>query len=173
MPSFMETEIKEAVHFSAALDEQINGLFGHYPPAQRKSALLPALHFAQAEYGWLSSQVMDQVALRLNLKPIEVYEVASFYTMFHLKPVGKHVLEVCRTGPCCLGGAEELIAYIESKLGIGVGETSADGLFTLKTVECLASCGSAPVLQIGPDYTYHEHLDKEKIDELIEKLAKK
>ncbi len=169
----MEIEIKERVQFSAALNEKINSLFEHYPSEQKKSALLPALHFAQAEYGWLSSQVMDEVAALLNLKPIEVYEVASFYTMFHLKPVGKHVLEVCRTGPCCLGGAEELITYIETKLGIHVGETSADGLFTLKTVECLASCGSAPVLQIGPDYTYHEHLDKQKIDQLIEKLASK
>lgn len=169
----MEIEIKERVQFSAALNEKIDSLFEHYPEEQRKSALLPALHFAQAEYGWLSSQVMDEVAALLNIKPIEVYEVASFYTMFHLKPVGKHVLEVCRTGPCCLGGAEELITYIETKLGIHVGETSADGLFTLKTVECLASCGSAPVLQIGPDYTYHEHLDKDKIDQLIEKLASK
>lgn len=169
----MDIEIKEPVNFSAALNESIIALFEHYPAEQRKSALLPALHAAQAEYGWLPSQVMDQVAALLNIKPIEVYEVASFYTMFHLKPVGKYVLEVCRTGPCCLGGAEELITYIESKLGIGIGETSADGLFTLKTVECLASCGSAPVLQIGPDYTYHEHLNKEKIDQLIEKLANK
>ncbi len=169
----MEIEIKEHVRFSVALNEKINSLFEHYPSEHKKSALLPALHFAQAEYGWLSSQVMDEVADLLNIKPIEVYEVASFYTMFHLKPVGKHVLEICRTGPCCLGGAEELITYIENKLGIHVGETSADGLFTLKTVECLASCGSAPVLQIGPDYTYHEHLDKEKIDQLIEKLASK
>lgn len=169
----MEIEIKEAVQFSAELVDKINSLFAHYPAEQKKSALLPALHFAQAEYGWLSSQVMDEVAALLSIKPIEVYEVASFYTMFHLKPVGKHVLEVCRTGPCCLGGAEDLIKYIETKLGISVGETSADGLFTLKTVECLASCGSAPVLQIGPDYTYHEHLDIEKIDQLIEKLASK
>ncbi len=169
----MDIEIKESLTFPASLNEHIKELFDHYPAAQRKSALLPALHAAQAEYGWLSAHSMDQVAALLNLKPIEVYEVASFYTMYHLKPVGAHVLEVCRTGPCCLAGAEELITYIENKLHIKVGETTADGNFTLKTVECLASCGSAPVLQIGPLYTYHEHLDKDKIDQLIEKLANK
>jgi NADH-quinone oxidoreductase subunit E len=167
----MENPIE--ITFSDSLIQKIQELKTHYPQGREKSALLPALHFVQAEYGWLSSGSMDQVAKLLDIKPIEVYEVATFYTMFHLKPVGKYVLEVCRTSPCCLNGAEELISHLQSKLNIQVGETSADGLFTLKTVECLAACGMAPVLQIGPEYTYYEHLNPEKADSLIAELSQK
>ena len=113
-----------------------------------------------------SREVMDYVAELLSIEPIEVYEVASFYTMFNLQPVGKHLLEVCQTGPCMLNGSETIIAYIYEKLGIRPGETSSDGLFTLKTVECLGACGYAPLLQLGEHY--REHLTKEKIDALIE-----
>src|SRR5436190_8966251 len=123
----------------------IQRIIKRYPEGKQKSAILPVLHLAQAEFnGWLSSDVMDYVAELLNIAPIEVYEVASFYSMFNLKPVGKCVIEVCRTGPCWLLGAEDLVKYMEKKLSIRVGETTADGMFTLKTVECLASCGTAP-----------------------------
>lgn len=140
-----------------------------YPEGKQKSALLPLLHLAQAEFGgWLSPQTMDYVASILSIKPIEVYEVASFYTMYNLKPVGKCLIEVCRTGPCMLRGANDIVEHIENKLGITEGETTADGMFTLKTTECLGSCGTAPMLQCGADY--YENLTNEKVDELLDKL---
>jgi len=151
---------------------EIADIISRYPADRKKSALLPLLHIAQEENGWLPVDVMDEVAEILDIKPIEVYEVASFYTMFHLKPIGKYVLEVCRTGPCCNVGAEELIHYLEDKLGVAVGETTADGLFTIKPVECLAACGTGPVLQIGPEYHYHENLTREKLDQLIDELRR-
>jgi NADH-quinone oxidoreductase subunit E len=109
---------------------------------------------------------MDKVAEILNIQPIEVYEVATFYTMFHLEPVGKYVFEVCRTGPCMLVGSDDLIDYIGKKLNIQVGETSNDGMFTLKTAECLGACGYGPMLQCR--HKNHEFLTKEKVDQLIE-----
>ncbi|HNJ94095.1 MAG TPA: NAD(P)H-dependent oxidoreductase subunit E [Ferruginibacter sp.] len=138
----------------------------HYPPGKHKSALLGVLHLAQEEFGgWLDVPVMDYVAGLLKIEPIEVYEVASFYSMYNLKPVGKYLFEVCQTGPCMLNGSDDIIAYIKEKLGIGVGETTADGLFTLKTVECLGACGYAPMMQQAKHY--REHLTKEKVDAII------
>src|SRR6476659_1199076 len=101
-----------------------------------------------------------------RIKPDEVYDVATFYSMYNLKPVGKYIFEVCQTGPCMLNGSDNIITYIKEKLGIGVGETTSDGLFTLKTVECLGACGYAPMMQLGK--TYREHLTKEKVDSIIE-----
>jgi len=140
-----------------------------YPEGKHKSALLPVLHLAQAEFdGWLSTEVMDYVAILLDIKPIEVYEVASFYSMYNLKPVGKCLIEVCRTSSCWLRGANEIVAHIENKLGIKEGETTPDGLFTLKTVECLGSCGTAPMLMCGAQF--HENLTTEKVDNLLSSL---
>jgi NADH-quinone oxidoreductase subunit E len=137
-----------------------------YPEGKKKSALLPLLHLAQAELGgWLSVDVQDYIASILNIKPIEVYEVATFYSQYFTKPTGKYVMEVCRTSPCELRGSMEIVTYIENKLGIKDGETTPDGMFTLKTVECLAACGNAPVMQLGLDYK--ENLTEEKIDEII------
>jgi NADH-quinone oxidoreductase subunit E len=134
--------------------------------------LLPVLHLAQSEFdGWLSTDVMDYVASVLNIKPIEVYEVASFYSMYNLEPVGKCLIEVCQTGPCWLRGSDDIVEHLEKKLGIKVGETTSDGMFTLKTVECLGSCGTAPMLQCGADY--HENLTNEKVDTLLDTLKKK
>lgn len=142
-----------------------------YPEGKSKSALIPVLHLAQeSNGGWLSSEAMDYVAGLLNLKPIEVYEVATFYSMYNLKPVGKYVFEVCHTGPCMLRGSDDIIAYIKEKLSIGVGETTADGLFTLKTVECLGACGYAPMMQLGK--FYKEHLTRERVDGIIEDCRK-
>jgi NADH-quinone oxidoreductase subunit E len=158
---------KNDVVFSDDAQSLIRKIIRRYPEGKQKSAILPVLHIAQAEFeGWLSVPVMDKVAEILNIQPIEVYEVASFYTMFNLKPVGKCVIEVCRTGPCWLMGAEDIVKYIERKLNIREGQTSADGMFTLKTVECLASCGSAPMMQVGEKY--HEHLSCEKVDEILD-----
>ena len=145
---------------------RVNEIVARYPEGKQKSALIPVLHLAQTEFGgWLDVPVMDYVASLLQLEPIEVYEVASFYSMFNLKPVGKHVFEVCQTGPCMLNGSDDIIDYIKEKLDIGVGETTTDGLFTLKTVECLGACGYAPMMQYGK--TYREHLTKEKVDAII------
>lgn len=157
--------------FSKESLEIIEKMVARYPEGKHKSALIPVLHIAQAEFGgWLSTETMDYVASVLQLKPIEVYEVASFYSMFNLKPVGKCVLEVCHTGPCAINGGEALVEYLSKKLNIKVGETTADGMFTLKAVECLGSCGTAPMLQCGANY--FENLTNEKTDELIEKLKK-
>lgn len=159
------------VQFSEEAMAEIRRYISHYPPDRKKSALLPVLHIAQAEFGgWVSPAVQDKVAEILEIQPIEVYEVATFYTMFNLKPVGKHVLEVCRTGPCMLRGADQLIEHLENRLGCHVGENSADGMFTLKTVECLAACGFGPMLQIREKY--YENLDPEKTDQLLDDLRK-
>jgi NADH-quinone oxidoreductase subunit E len=158
------------VQFSDEKMAKVKEIIGRYPEGKQKSALMPILHLAQEEWGWLSVETMDYVAGLLSLEPIEVYEVATFYTMYNLKPVGKHVFEVCHTGPCMLRGSDDIISYIKEKLGIGVGETTADGLFTLKTAECLGACGYAPMMQHGK--YYREHLTKEKIDQIIEECRK-
>ena len=113
---------------------------------------------------------MDYVASILDIQPVEVYEVATFYTMFHLDPVGKHVIEYCRTGPCCTMGGEDVYDHLKQKLGIGSNETTKDGLFTLKEVECLAACGWGPCFQIREQF--YMHLNNQKIDEIIEDLSK-
>jgi NADH-quinone oxidoreductase subunit E len=155
------------IKFSEEAMKSAQTIISHYPEEKKKSALLPILHIAQAEFdGWLSPETMDYVASILKIEPIEVFEVASFYSMYNLRPVGKCVLEVCQTSSCWLMGAEDIIKYIEKKLHIKVGETTADGMFTLKTVECMGSCGTAPMLQCGA--SYHENLTFEKVDKLID-----
>jgi NADH-quinone oxidoreductase subunit E len=155
--------------FSDSALAECREIIARYPQGRTKSALIPILHIAQAgNGGWLSVNAMDAVAQLLGLQHIEVYEVASFYSMFHLHPVGRHVLEICRTSPCMLRGSDDLIAHAEKRLGIHVGETTKDGLFTLKAVECLGSCGTAPMLQCGA--RYHEDLTPEKFDALLEQL---
>ncbi len=146
---------------------KVNEIISRYPAGKQKSALLPVLHIAQDSFGgWLDVPVMDYVAALLHIEPIEVYEVASFYSMYNLNPVGKYMFEVCQTGPCMVNGCDGIIEYIKQKLNIKVGETTADGMFTLKTVECLGACGYAPLMQLGKNY--REHLTKEKVDEIIE-----
>jgi NADH-quinone oxidoreductase subunit E len=154
------------IQFSEKKLSQVNEIMQRYPAGKQKSAILPVLHLAQEEFGgWLSIEAMDYVASLLNILPIEVYEVATFYSMYNLKPVGKYVFEVCQTGPCMLNGSDQIIDYIKEKLNIKVGETTKDGLFTLKTVECLGACGYAPMMQMGKNY--REHLTKEKVDQII------
>ncbi|MCC6600840.1 MAG: NAD(P)H-dependent oxidoreductase subunit E, partial [Crocinitomicaceae bacterium] len=151
------------IQFSDEAMQVAQRIIRRYPEGKQKSALLPILHLAQAEFdGWLSVPVMDYVASLLQLQPIEVYEVATFYTMYNLKPVGKCVLEVCQTSSCWLMGAEDVVRHIEKTLKIKVGETTSDGMFTLKTVECLGSCVTAPMLQCGADF--YENLTLEKVD---------
>lgn len=158
-----------AIQFSQEKLDKVAEIIARYPEGKQKSALIPLLHLAQEEFGgWLDVPVMDYVASLLSINPIEVYEVATFYTMFNMKPVGKYVLEVCRTGPCMLCGSDQIIDHIKQKLGIKEGETTADGLFTLKPAECLGACGYAPMMQLGK--FYKEHLTIEKVDVLLDEL---
>ena len=160
------------IKFSDDKIKEVNRIISFYPDGKQKSAVIPVLHLAQEEFGgWLSVETMDYVASLLDLQPIEVYEVATFYSMYNLKPVGKYMFEVCQTGPCMLNGSDDIIKYIGEKLGIKPGETTADGMFTLKTVECLGACGYAPMMQLGKNY--REHLTKEKVDSIIEECRKR
>jgi len=157
--------------FSEEKLSKVSEIIARYPQGKQKSALIPVLHMAQDEFGgWLSADTMDYVASLLQLEPIEVYEVATFYSMYNLKPVGRYLFEVCQTGPCMVNGSDNIIEYIGKKLGIKPGETTADGLFTLKTVECLGACGYAPMMQLGKHY--REHLTNEKVDAIIEECRK-
>jgi NADH-quinone oxidoreductase subunit E len=159
---------KNITEFNHETLELIERIKLRYPEGKQKSALLPVLHIAQAENGgWLSAESMEYVASLLEIQPIEVYEVATFYSMFNLKPVGNCVIEVCQTGPCWLNGSDEILDHFEKRLGIKPGETTSDGRFTLKTVECLAACGNAPVIQVGTEY--HENMTVQKADELLGK----
>ncbi|TCD02832.1 NADH-quinone oxidoreductase subunit NuoE family protein [Pedobacter psychroterrae] len=169
----LKVEEQQPVTFSSALIEKCGEIVKRYPGGKHKSALLPILHEVQAELGWLSPDAMDKVASFLTIQPIEVYEVASFYSMYFLKPQGKFVLEVCRTGPCCLVGAEKLMDHLEQRLGVKEGVVTPDGLFSWRGVECLAACGYGPVLQIGPEYTFYENLNEQKVDQLIQDLRDK
>ncbi len=157
------------IQFSEEKLKKAQEIIARYPEGKQKSALIPLLHLAQEEFGgWLDVPVMDYVASLLHILPIEVYEVATFYTMFNMKPVGKYVLEVCQTGPCMLRGSDQIIDHIKNKLGIKAGETTADGLFTLKPAECLGACGYAPMMQLGKHFK--EHLTTEKVDTILDEL---
>lgn len=167
----LRVEDTQIVEFSSALISKFDEIVSRYPAGKQKSALLPLLHEVQAVEGWLSANAMDKIAHYLEIQPIEVYEVATFYSMYFMQPLGKYVLEVCRTGPCCLVGAEKIMDYIGNKLGVKEGEVTPDGLFSYRGVECLAACGYAPVLQIGPEYTFYENLSEQSVDKLIEDLT--
>lgn len=160
------------IRFSEKTLEKVNLILTHYPKGKQKSALLPLLHIAQEEFGGsLNVDIMDYVASFLGIEPIEVYEVATFYTQFYHAPVGKYVIEVCQTGPCAICGGEDIHQYLEEKLNIKNGETTVDGLFTLKTVECLGACGYAPAMQINTEF--YEFLNREKVDSILEELKNK
>lgn len=159
------------IAFSDEKRKEADAIMARYPEGKQKSALLPLLHLAQQEFGgWLDVPVMDYVASLLQIEPIEVYEVATFYSMYNLKPVGRYLFEVCQTGPCMINGSDNIVQYIGEKLRIKPGETTADGMFTLKTVECLGACGYAPMMQMGK--VYREHLTKEKVDQIIEECRR-
>lgn len=157
------------IQFSPATLERAKGIIARYPEGKQKSALIPLLHLAQDEFeGWLSAPVMDYVASLLDIQPIEVYEVASFYTMFNLKKRGNCLIEVCRTSSCWLMGAEDIMRHLEKRLGIKMGETTPDGMFTLRGVECLGACGYAPMFQVGDKF--YEFLTIEKVDALLDEF---
>ena len=159
----------ETTLLSAHVREQIDHWLKRYPADQKRSGVLQALRFAQeSNQGLLTTELMDAVAAYLGLAPIAVYEVASFYTMYNLKPVGKHIINVCTNISCMLSDSEKILHYFKEKLGIGLNETTPDGQFTLREVECLAACVGAPVAQIGKKY--YENLTPEKIDHILQEL---
>jgi NADH-quinone oxidoreductase subunit E len=149
--------------------ERAKAHIAKYPPGRQASAVLPLLWIAQEQSrGWLPRAAMDHVAEVLEMAPIRVYEVATFYTMFNLRPVGRYLLQACTTTPCWLRGSEQVVGACEKKLGIGVGGTTKDGLFTLIEVECLGACVNAPILQVNDDY--YEDLDGPLTETLLDAL---
>jgi NADH-quinone oxidoreductase subunit E len=148
---------------------KIDAWIAKYPPEQKQSAVMGALRIVQeANGGYLTTELMDAVAEYLEMAPIAVYEVATFYSMYELKPVGKHKICVCTNVSCMLCGSDDIVAHLKQKLNIGFGETTADNKFTLKEVECLGACGGAPMMQIGNKY--YENLTSEEIDEILSQL---
>lgn len=155
-----------SLKFSAESQSKIEEVLQHYPTKQ--AALLPVLWIAQEQFGWISEEVMGLIARQLELSPAHVYGVVTFYTLYHRTPVGRHHLQICRTLPCALMGSDEIFDHLKKKLQIGEDETTSDGRFTLSTVECLASCGTAPCIRLNE--AYHENLTPEKLDEILERL---
>lgn len=157
--------------FSAENLERVSKILAKYPPDRKLSAVIPLLDLAQRQAGgWLPKAAMDHVAETLEMAPIRVYEVATFYTMFNLKPVGEHLIQVCRTTPCWLRGADDLTNACRNKLGIDLKETTADGKFTLVEVECLGACVNAPMVQINDDF--YEDLDPARLEAILDALAR-
>jgi NADH-quinone oxidoreductase subunit E len=145
-------------------------IIAKYPPGRQQSAVLPLLDIAQRQAGnWVPRAAMDYIAGLLEIAPIRVYEVATFYTMFNLTPVGKYFVQICTTTPCWLRGSDDIVKACEHKLGIGLNETTPDGLFSLKEVECLGACVNAPMVQINDDY--YEDLDAASMTKLLEQFA--
>ncbi len=157
-----------ALEFSENAKKEIAAKIDQLP--DRRSALIPALYIAEREFRYISPEVMEYLAAELGLPVSEVRGVATFYTMFNKEPVGKYHIQVCQNLTCSLLGAESLISYLEKKLGIACGQTTADGKYSISRVECLGSCGTAPVMQINDDY--YENLTAEKIDEILAGLDK-
>ena len=162
--------MSEAFVFTKENTRVAAAIVAKYPPGRQQSAVLPLLDLAQRQNGnWLPRTAMDYVAAYLDMAPVRVYEVATFYTMFNLKPVGRHHVQVCTTTPCWLRGSDEILGACRKRLGIEPGETTADGLFTLAEVECLAACVNAPMAQIGEDY--YEDLDAGSMTRILDQLA--
>ncbi len=152
--------------FSDEILREVDAIVAKYPDP--KSALLPLLHLAQREQGWVSPEAQEWAAERLELSPAMVLGVTTFYTMYNTAPVGRHLLQLCRTLSCDLRGSQNIRAHLKEKLGIGPGETSSDQRFTLVEVECLGACGTAPAMMVGEDY--HENLTPERVDEILSSL---
>jgi NADH-quinone oxidoreductase E subunit len=155
-----------ALDFSPAAMKEFEAIIARYP--KKEAAMLPVLYLAQREFGHIGQEAIDYVAKLMGQSSARVYGVVSFYTMFNMKPIGRHHIQVCRTLPCALGGAEKVTAFLTQKLGIKPGQTTEDGRFTLSEVECLASCGTAPMMQINDDY--YENLTEEKIEQILDTM---
>jgi NADH-quinone oxidoreductase E subunit len=155
-----------AVQFSEESLKEFDNIVAKYP--QKNAAMLPVLYLAQKEFGYISSEVMEYVAEIMGVPVARVLGVVTFYTMFNMKPIGRHHIQVCRTLPCALAGSERITAAIKEKLKINVGETTPDRRFTLSEVECLASCGTAPMMQVNDDY--YENLTEKSVGEILDRL---
>jgi NADH-quinone oxidoreductase subunit E len=155
-----------AVEFSPETLEKFQETVSRYP--RKEAAMLPVLYLAQQEFGYLSAEAIEYVARLMGQSPAKVHGVVSFYTMYNMKPIGRHHIQVCRTLSCALAGAEKITDFIKNKLAIELGQTTADGRFTLSEVECLASCGTAPMMQINDDY--YENLHEERVTEILDSL---
>jgi NADH-quinone oxidoreductase subunit E len=153
---------------AARFDAEMASLVARFPPDRKQAAMLPALRLVQEMIGHLPPDALERVAAKLAVPPTAVAEVATFYSMLRLEPAGKYVIDVCTNVSCSLCGAEQIVAHLERKLGVALGESTADGKFTLREVECLASCGTAPVLQINEDF--HERLTPPRVEALLETL---
>jgi NADH-quinone oxidoreductase E subunit len=162
----VENLVNMAVEFSQESLKRFKAIVGRYP--KKEAAMLPVLYLAQREFGYLSREAIEYVAALMDVPVARVYGVVTFYTMLNMKPIGRHHIQVCRTLPCALAGAERIAAALKAKLGVGVGETTADGRFTLSEVECLASCGTAPMMQVNDDY--YENLNERSVGEILDKL---
>lgn len=163
-----------ALEFSEATEKKFQDIVSRYPT--NLAALLPVLFLAQSEFGWVSVEVMDYVAERLELNPAQVLSTATFYTMYNKQPVGKAHIQVCTTLSCAMCGGYELIEHLEDRLGVRLGETTPDGKYTLAEAECLASCGTAPMFQItfsDGEIEYYENLSAESVDKLLDELNEK
>jgi NADH-quinone oxidoreductase E subunit len=156
-----------AVEFSPETLRKFEATVARYP--KKEAAMLPVLYLAQQEFGHLGPEAIEYVAELMGQAPARVYSVVSFYTMYNMKPIGRHHIQICRTLPCALGGAEKITAFVKQRLGIESGQTTPDGRFTLTEVECLASCGTAPMMQVNDDY--YENLTEEKLDEILHSLT--
>jgi len=155
--------------FSAEVRKEIDQWIAKYPADRKQSAVMAALRIVQdANGGWLTTELMNSVAAYLDMPPIAVYEVATFYSMYELKPVGKHKICVCTNVSCMINDSDRIVEHLERKLGIRLGQTTEDGRFTLKEVECLGACGGAPMLQIGKQY--YENLTPEIVDSILDGL---
>jgi NADH-quinone oxidoreductase subunit E len=155
-----------SVEFSPETFQKFQETLSRYP--RKEAAMLPVLYLAQQEFGYLSPEAIEYVARLMGQSPAKVHGVVSFYTMYNMKPIGRHHIQVCRTLSCALAGAEKITDFIKNKLAIELGQTTADGRFTLSEVECLASCGTAPMMQINDDY--YENLNEERVTEVLESL---
>jgi NADH-quinone oxidoreductase E subunit len=158
-----------ALEFSADALRRFDEIVSRYP--KKEAAMLPVLYLAQEEFGYLSPDAIECVARMMELSPARIYGVVTFYTMLNMKPVGRHHIQVCRTLPCALMGSGQITAFLKQRLGVGTGETTPDGKFTLSEVECLASCGTAPMMQINDDY--YENLSEERVEEILRGLNDK
>ena len=148
--------------------QEIEHELAKYPDDQRQSAIMAALRIAQDEHGWLSPELIEHVAGVIRMPAVKALEVATFYSMYHHQPVGRHCIEVCTNISCMLRGSDDVVSHLKSRLGIDFGETTEDDRFTLKEVECLGACGGAPMMQVG--HNYYESLTPEKIDKILESL---
>jgi len=164
----LQTRNKEEI-FSAEIREDIDRWIAKYPPEWKQSAVMAALRIMQDDNGgWLTTELMDDVAEYLDMPPIHVYEVATFYSMYELKPVGKHKICVCTNIACMINDSDAIVKHLQERLGIGFGEVTEDGRFSLKEVECLGACGGAPMFQIGRKY--YENLTPKVVDSILDGL---